>query len=188
MVADFGLDARRLRAPLYHPVNVLLPHRRRAAGAFGLVPGCAEQRPVRVVLDASGGQVRVQELLEDVVARHLVLLAAFLMEAHPAAPALREVVLDLHADDRVHAGEGVDHDADKRVVAELGDGGLLCFRAVRLPDLRDDAVQQRPRLLGGEHRRLALRHHVAQAAHGVGRVRLDDVAGHQPVKQHPQRG
>jgi hypothetical protein len=45
----------------------------------------------------------------------------------------------------------------------------------------------RARLVDSEHRRLALRHHVARAAHGVGRVGVDDVAGHQPVKQHPQR-
>ena len=40
---------------------------------------------------------------------------------------------------------------------------------------------------GGEHRRLTLRHHVARATYGVRRVGVDDVAGHQPVKQHPQR-
>ena len=74
---------------------------------------------------------------------HLVLLAALLVEAHPAAPSLREVVLDLHADDRVHAGEGVDRHADKRGCASLGDGELLDFRAVRLPDPGDDTVQQR---------------------------------------------
>ena len=44
------------------------------------------------------------------------------------------------------------------------------------------------RLVGSEDRRLALRHHVARAAHGVGRVGVDDVAGHQPIKQHAQRG
>ena len=35
--------------------------------------------------------------------------------------------------------------------------------------------------------RLALGHHVARPAHGMRRVGVDDVAGHQPVEQHAQR-
>ena len=50
-----------------------------------------------------------------------------------------------------------------------------------------DGVQQRARFLAVEHRRLAFLHDVFRAAHRVGRVHLDDVAGHQPVEQHPQR-
>jgi len=92
--------------------------------------------------------------------------------AHPAALSLGEVVLDLHAEYRVDAGEAIDHDADQRAVAQ--------------PDQRigRDGVEQGARLVGGEHRRLALRHHIARAAHGVSRVGVEDVAGHQPVKEH----
>ena len=49
------------------------------------------------------------------------------------------------------------------------------------------AIEQRARLVGREHRRLAFFHHVFRAAHGVGRVHVEDVAGHQPVEQHAQR-
>jgi hypothetical protein len=42
------------------------------------------------------------------MAGHLVLLAAFLMQAHPAAPPLGEVILYLHIEDRIHPGDSYD--------------------------------------------------------------------------------
>ena len=36
--------------------------------------------------------------------------------------------------------------------------------------------------------RLAFLHDVFRAAHGMGRVHVDDVAGHQPVEEHAERG
>ena len=51
-----------------------------------------------------------------------------------------------------------------------------------------DGVEQRAGLVGGEHGRLAFFHDVFGAAHGVGRVRVEDMAGDKPVEQHAQRG
>jgi hypothetical protein len=74
-----------------------------------LAPHGEKQWAVRVAGSAGCGQVIVQQLFETVVAGHLVFLAPFLMQADPATAALGEVVLHLHADDGVHAGEAVDH-------------------------------------------------------------------------------
>ena len=46
-----------------------------------------------------------------------------------------------------------------------------------------DAVEQGAGFGGGQHRRLAPLEGVSGAAHGVGRVQLEDLAGDQPVKQ-----
>jgi hypothetical protein len=43
------------------------------------------------------------------------------------------------------------------------------------------------RAFGGEHRRLAFGDHVFRAAHRMRGIDLEDVAGHEPVEQHPQR-
>jgi arginase family enzyme len=50
--------------------------------------------------------------------RHLMPLAAFLMQTDPPALALGVVVLDAHADDRANAGEGERHDAYQRAVTQ----------------------------------------------------------------------
>lgn len=51
-----------------------------------------------------------------------------------------------------------------------------------------DAVQQLAGFLGREHGCLALFDDVLGAAHGVGRVHVEHVAGHKPVEQHSQGG
>jgi hypothetical protein len=94
------------------------PHRLRLAG---LATGGAEQWAVRVAGDAGGGDIVVEKLFQAVVTGDFVLLAAFLVQSDPAAPSLAEIVLHLHAEDRVDAGEAVDHDADQGAVAETGE-------------------------------------------------------------------
>ena len=54
--------------------------------------------------------------------------------------------------------------------------------------LRLDALEQLAGFLGRQHGRLAFSDDVFGAAHGVGGVHLQNVAGHQPVKEHTQRG
>jgi hypothetical protein len=51
-----------------------------------------------------------------------------------------------------------------------------------------DRVEQRAGLVGVEHRRLALFYNVFGAAHRVGRIGFENMAGHQPIEKHPQRG
>ena len=91
------------------------------------------------------------------MAWHGVLLAALLVQANPLPPVLRIHVLDAHADRRADAREGIDHQADERAVAEADDG-----RGV-------DRVDELPRFLRIEHRRLAAPHDVARPAHGARR-------------------
>jgi len=54
--------------------------------------------------------------------------------------------------------------------------------------LTRNAVEQLAGLLGGKHGRLAFFDDVFGTAHGVGRIHVDDVADHQPVEQHAERG
>ena len=87
-----------------------------------------------------------------------MLLAALLMQAHPAAPALREVILHLHADDGVHAGEGIDHNANQGAIAQPGERADV------------DGVEQRAGLLNVEYGRLAFLDDIfsGRARHGPG--------------------
>ena len=83
----------------------------------------------------------MQVVIQIVVARHLMLFTAFFVQPHPGAPALHIDIVDLHLDHRTDPGEGVDHQADQRAVAQAGDS-----RGV-------DGIDQRSRLVGGQHRR-----------------------------------
>ena len=112
-----GLDAGGLGAPLDHPVGVLLPHGV-AGERAGLAGGRPEQRPVRISGDAGGGDVFIEVLFQIVVTRNLVLLAAFFVQAHPAAAPLHEVVTHFHLEHGVDPREGVDHHADEGAIAQ----------------------------------------------------------------------
>ena len=59
--------------------------------------------------DASSGKVFVEELLQRVVTWHLVLLAAFFVQAHPTAPSLGEVIPDVHLQHRTDAADRIAH-------------------------------------------------------------------------------
>jgi len=52
------------------------------------------------------------------MAAHLVDLAVFLMQAEPPASLGREIILDLQADDRRDASEGIDYHPDEGAVAQ----------------------------------------------------------------------
>jgi hypothetical protein len=51
------------------------------------------------------------------MAGDFVLLAAFLVQAHPAAPALHEIIPHPHLEHGVDAREAVDHDRDEGTIA-----------------------------------------------------------------------
>jgi hypothetical protein len=71
----------------------------------------------------SGGlNILIEEGFELVVRRHLVALAAFLVEADPPALAVGEIIVDPHRHDGADAGEGVGHDADQGAVAQADQG------------------------------------------------------------------
>ena len=78
-----------LRLPLNHPVGVLLRHpvRRARRAARG-----AEQRPVFIAPDARRRDVFIEVGFQLGDARRFVFLAALLMQPHPSAPPLAEVI------------------------------------------------------------------------------------------------
>jgi hypothetical protein len=80
----------------------------------------AEQRPGFIACNAGGGDVLIQKGFQLVMTGRFVFLAAYLVQTHPAAPPLREVVADIHLQHRADADECVDHDADQRAVAQGG--------------------------------------------------------------------
>ena len=102
---------------------------------------------------------------------------------------LHEIVTHSHLEHGVDAGEGVDHHADEGAIARPDKCRFARFLAV-LPLLSDDldAVQQLAGLVGRQHGRLAFLDVVSGAAHGVGRVHVEDAAPDKPVEQHAQRG
>ena len=136
----------------------------------------AEQEALAVLGDAGGVDIGAQRLGKRVMARHDVMLAAFLVQPELPAGALRPEILHLHLQRRADAREGIGEGGDQRPVAQIA------HRVGR------DGVEQLAPFVGVEHRRLAGLHHMLRAAHGRGRVGRHDLAGDQPVEQHPHRG
>jgi hypothetical protein len=106
----------------------------------------AEEGGLAVFADAGRVEIFIDELLELVMRRHLVALAAFLVQPHPPALAAGVVVLDPHGNYGADAREGVGHDADQRAIAQADEGR------------RVEACERAARLFLGEHRRLAPAH------------------------------
>ena len=103
--------------------------------------------------DAGGGDIGVQRLGERVMARHHVLLAAFLVQPDQPARALRLEIFDTHLQRRADAGEAVGEGGDERAVAEIAHGRGW------------NAVHQLAPFDGIEHRRDARLHHMLRPAH-----------------------
>ncbi len=173
MIADARFDACVSRAPLNHPVAVLLCH---AVWPAGETSGRAKQRPVLVVPDARCRDVCVEIRFQLWHARRFVFLAAFFVQAHPSAPSLAEIIPDVHLQHRADAGERVDHNADKRAVAQARESACV-YRG-----------EQSPCFLAVEHWRAAFGYDMPGSAHRVRRVHFDDLADDEPVKEHPDRG
>ncbi len=114
--------------------------------------------------------------LQVVVAGQVHGLAALLVQPHPEAAVLHVHVLDWHSGGRANPGEGVDHQANQRLVAQADRR-----RGV-------DRVEDGPSLAGGEDRRLAALHHVFRPADCGGGIERQHAAGGEPVEQHPDRG
>jgi hypothetical protein len=84
--------------------------------------GGAEEGRFPVLADAGRSDVGVEIGFEVMMRRHLVALAAFLVQPHPPAFPLRVVVLDAHADDGADAREGIGHYRDQGTVAQADKG------------------------------------------------------------------
>jgi hypothetical protein len=100
-----------------HAVNVRLVHG--PLGELLCAPvGRAEEITFRVRRDPRTFYICLQVLFKAVVARHLVTLAAFFMEAHPGAAALNIHLFHTHFDNSPDPREGIDHKADQGPVAQ----------------------------------------------------------------------
>src|ERR1039458_9260072 len=143
VVADLRRDAGARSAAPDHEIRLRLAH-----APAGELPSPAlrrlEEGSLLAGTDPGGFDVGREVFLQVVVRRHLVALAALLMQAHPPAPALRIIIFHVHADRGAHARERVDHEGDQRAIPEADNRG------------RVHAVQELPRLVGRQDRRLAL--------------------------------
>jgi hypothetical protein len=177
VIPDAGrLDTGSLGAASNHPQGGESRHGLARQAHARLTGRAAEQRAIGITRNAGRRDVFVEIFLEIVMAGHLVLLAAFLMQRHPAATSLDEIIPHLHLQRGAHAGKGVGHDRDERAITQADELARIY------------GVKQRSRFVAREHRGLAALHHVFRAAHGMGGIDFDDVAGDQPVEQHAQRG
>jgi hypothetical protein len=141
VITNPGLDAGVGRAALNHAIGILLPHG--VAGELaGLAGGGAEERPVRIPGDAGGGDIFVEVLIQIVMAGDLVLLTAFLVQAHPAAPALDKIIFHLHLEHGINARKAVNHDGDEAISQADERGFLGCgFAAPGVSDDRNASEQ-----------------------------------------------
>jgi hypothetical protein len=175
MAADADTRAEIGGAALDHAPGVNPAHRlfSQHAGAAG---GGAEQGSLAGVADAGRHDVGVEIGFKSVMRRHLVALAALLMQAHPPALAVGVIILDAHGDDCADAREGEGHHRDQRAIPQADESRHVA------------RVEQLARLFAGQHRGLAGLDDVLQPAHGMGWIGRDDLARHQPVEQHADRG
>jgi hypothetical protein len=117
MIANPRLDAGRFRAPADDAVGVLLEEGIGGKLA-GLTAGAAEEIAVDVIGDAGRFDIVVQTMIETMMAGDVVLLAAFLVQAHPTAATLNKIVTNLHLNDGADPGEAKDHHRDQGAVAQ----------------------------------------------------------------------
>jgi hypothetical protein len=163
MIADRRKDAGRGSSPADHAPGIGLHHR--LFGQHGrVVPWAgAEQEPLAVLGDTGGVDIGAQRLGERMMARHRVLLTAFLV--HLPACALRPQILDLHPQCGGDTREGIGEGGDQRTVAQIADS------------VGGNAIDQLAPLDTIEHRRLADLHTVLRPAHGGCRIERYHLAG-----------
>jgi hypothetical protein len=118
----------------------------------------------------------VQRLGERVMARHHVLLAAFLVQPDQPTRALRLEIFHAHLQRRPDASKAVSEGSNQGAISQIPH----CVGR--------DGVDQPAPLLALQHRCLAALDHVLRTAHRRGRVGRRHLADDQPVEQHPHRG
>ena len=148
----------------------------------------AEEGSAGFQSDARRLQIRIDVVFSVVVSGHFVVFAAFFVESNPAALSVQVIVIDPHPADGAHAGKRVNHRADERSIAQAHEIRHHAFAAFRFdPAGQGNAVQEAPRIIRGEDRRLAALGDILGAAHRGGWIHGHDLADHQPVEQHAHR-
>jgi long-chain acyl-CoA synthetase len=92
VIADRRHDVCRRGTPADHASGVGLRHRLLGQHG-GAVSRAGAEQPALAVLGDAGGDVSVQRFGERMMARHLVLLAAFLVQPQPPARTLKDVII-----------------------------------------------------------------------------------------------
>ena len=145
----------------------------------------AEERPLPVAGDARGLDVGVEVRLGVVVGGQLVELAALLVEPEPPPLAVGVVVLDLHAEHGRDAGEAEDHDADEGPVAEPDRRRVRSPSSGRVDRMLSRSVRASSAERTGVLPFLTTCLGALTEAAGFDR---HDLAGDQPVEEHPDGG
>ena len=154
VVADWRHDAGGKSPPAHHAPGVRLSHRRIGQQDTLMAAAGAEHPALLVLGDAGRGNVGMQVLGKAVMARHRVLLAAFLMQADQPTRALGLQILHPHLERRADARKAI------------GEGGDECPVAQVAHRFRRNSVNQPPPFTGFQHRGLSSLHHMLGAAHG----------------------
>jgi hypothetical protein len=129
----------------------------------------AEQPALAVFRETGGVDIRAQRFSQRVMARHVVFLAAFLMQPNGPAGTARPQILDLHIQRRANPRERVGEGGDQRPVPHIAQ------RHVR------DRGEQLSPLAAFKHRRLAGLDDMLRTADRRGGICRHDLAGDQPV-------
>jgi hypothetical protein len=153
MITDRRVNTCRHRSAAYHAPGIRLCH-----GLFEehgrVVPGRrAKEKTFAIFGDAGSVDVGTQFFDERVMARHLVVLAAFFVQTELPAGALWSEIFGV-LQRGVYAGERV------------GEGGYQRAIAPTAQRVGRNGIQQLAPLLGVEHSGLAGFHHMLRAASG----------------------
>jgi hypothetical protein len=138
VVADLCLDADICGSFADHPIRIHLGQR--PTRQFPGVPiDGAKEQALGIFRQAGFVQVLVQVLVELVMTRQLVHLAALLPQTDPGATPLDVHVLDAHLNGGAHAREGENHQRDQGAIAQAESANRS--RSIRgvplLPDWRE---------------------------------------------------
>lgn len=186
VIADPGLDADIRRVALNHPIGVLLRHRV-AGERAGLACRRSGTKALRDRRRCRRRQYIHRGTFPDCDGRgpHAPCRLSRVNGPSRAGPAQNNPVPASRAG--VDAGEAIDHDRDERAIALADQRGFLhCGFTTPRVSHGCNAGEQLPGLVGRQHRGLAFLHHIFRTEHGVRRIHVDDVAHHQPIKQHAQ--
>jgi hypothetical protein len=113
VIADRRQDAGGECALAHHALGIDLGHGPVGKRSSAVPAAGAEQKGLSVRPDAGGGDGGVRRLGERMMARHHVLLAAFLVQPDQPSRALRLKVFDAQLQRRPDAGEAVGEGGDR---------------------------------------------------------------------------
>lgn len=124
VAASCGRETGGLGSAFDHPEHVIA--RQPVNGQFALPIQSAEEWGLLLQqLDTGRLDVRIEVLLRQMMGRHLVALAAFLVQSEPPSLALLVVILDSHLHRGAHAREAVNHQTDDGTITESNDCGYV---------------------------------------------------------------